>query len=242
MKIFRILLSLFVFLYISSILSASYEDALKMYNEGNYQGALTHLASILDVSKDMESGSSNYKIRFLAAHCHWKMKNYTNALAHLKRCSDIESSNVNPLIDIALILIDTNKYGEAETYGRKIITIDKNNSMGYYVLGLSKLKIGNYWGAKEFFEKSTSLDVEQYAAWNGLGKSLMLLNKYMEANTAFSTASALNPQSAEIYSNLAMSYYKLEKNKEAVMYINKALEIEPENEILKNNQKQITGE
>ncbi len=221
---------------------ASYEDALKTYNTGDYKLALSQCASILDAAKDMESGSQNYKIRFLAAHCHWKMKNYTNAIAHLKRCADIETANVNPLIDIALILIESGRFADADVYGKKVVALDANSSMGYYVLGMSKLKIGNFWGAKEFFEKSTSLDIEQYAAWNGLGKSYMMLNKFSEANTAFSTASALNPESSEIYNNLAMSYFKLEKKKEAGTYIDKALAIDPNNELLKTNKKLISAE
>lgn len=240
MKFSKIFLTLSI-LFFSFTIFADYNKALKLYDEGKYKDSLTELASLLDIERDMEEGAPNYDIRFLAGHCHWKLKSYDNALIHLRRCSDMKPNATEPYIDIALILIDTKNYRDSASYAQKALKIDSKNAMAYFILGQIKLKQKSYWAAKEYFEKSTEFNTDLYASWNGLGLTLMSLKKYMEANTAFATASALNPDSAEIYSNLAVSYMKTGNKQEALMYINKALQIDPENNQIKANQKAISS-
>ncbi|TFH40492.1 MAG: hypothetical protein E4G96_07400, partial [Chrysiogenales bacterium] len=54
---------------------ASYEDALKLYEAERYQESLKLVADQLVTDDDFKPNSSNYNLRFLAAHNHWKLGN-----------------------------------------------------------------------------------------------------------------------------------------------------------------------
>ncbi len=229
MIIFLILFSIPVF--------ADYDNSLKLYQQGKFQESLNLVAEKLVIADDMVKKEENYKLRYLAAHIHWKLKNYKNALAHLKRCADIKANSVDPLIDIAFIYIEEKRLRDATSYIQKIFKKDKKNALAFFLFGKIKLHYKNYWGAKELFEKSLALNAELYQSWNALGKTLMYLKKYSRANTAFATAHAMKTDSAEILNNLAISYQLLKNKSDAMEAIKKALKIDPNNvKIIANKQ------
>ncbi|HEY1406175.1 MAG TPA: tetratricopeptide repeat protein, partial [Spirochaetota bacterium] len=175
---------------------ADYNQALDLYKKGKYQDSLKSVADSLDVAKDNDPASPNYQLRFIAAHDHRNLGNTASAIIHLQKCSEIKPKSVDPLIDLAFLMIDTGKYKDATAYGQKILSLDPKNAMGFYILGLSSYKQGVFWGAKEYLEKATAFDPDLYIAWNTLGLTLMYLKKYPDADTAFSTALAMNPDTA----------------------------------------------
>jgi tetratricopeptide (TPR) repeat protein len=230
----RWLLILCIILFTSSSVFASYKEALDLFIENKYQDSLRIIAGELDVQKDMIPDSSNYKLRYLAAHNHWKLKNTGSAIAHLKRCMEIQKTNQDPLIDLSLIFFEDKKYGDAGFYALKAAGM-KESPMPYYVLGNISLEQKNYWKAKEYFEKAISIDPGMSIAYNGLGIILMNLNKYSEANTAFSAALALSPDSPEILNNIAASLKRLGKTNEAYGYYSSAIAKKPDNIVIKKN-------
>jgi len=236
-KIFFI--SVFV-LAIPMMLFADYDKALKLFEQGKYDDALSEIASTLDVSKDFEPNSPNYNLRYLAGHIHAKKGNYESALTHLKRCAEIQKDSINPLIDIAFVYIDQKKYTDAIAWARKALQI-KQAPVAYYILGLSYSGIGSYWQAKEYLEKAISLDPEMYYAYNELGNVLMYLGRVTQAQTAYSAAYALAPSSALICNNLAMSYVQAGDVKKAVEIIEKARKLAPDNSVIVENYNRIVS-
>lgn len=218
--------------------AASYEDALKLYQEKKYDDSLKVISDLMSASKDTDPGSPNYRLRFLAAHNHWKKGNIKGALSHFKKCAEINRETVDPYIDAALMLIENRKFKDAESFirrGRKI----KDDPLFYYLWGRMAMGNKNYRRAKELLEKSISLDPELYMSYNDLGISLMKLKKYSEANTAFSAAHTLMPSSGEILNNLALSLEQQGKAKEAVEYLKKAQKADPENTAIFDNLSRI---
>ena len=230
----KIFLTAFLVLFGATSLLASYEDALKLYQDGKYRESLDILGKELDVSKDLEEGAPNYNIRFLAAHNHWKLGNDESAIAHFKRCIDIKKDAVEPYIDLSLFLLERDRLNDAEIFARQGLRI-KNSAMLYYVLGRSALKRKNYWRAKELFETANSLDPELYISYNELGITLMNLNKYGDANTAFSVAMALSPEKPELLNNMGLCLEKLQKYKESYQYLEKANSMQMENKAILEN-------
>ncbi|MDH7552106.1 MAG: tetratricopeptide repeat protein [Spirochaetota bacterium] len=239
MKIRPFFISAFI-LTIPMMLYADYNKALKLFEQGKYDDALTEIASVLDVSRDFETNTPNYNLRYLAGHIHAKKGNYESALTHLKRCAEIQKDTINPLIDIAFIYIDSKRYTDAMTWARKALQI-KQEPVAYYILGLAYSGIGSYWQAKEYLEKAISLDPEMYYAYNELGNVLMALGRITQAQTAYSAAYALAPSSAYICNNLAMSYVQGGDVKKAIEIIEKARKLAPDNPIIVENYNRIVS-
>ena len=57
-----------IILTLSSIAPAyaQYDKAVKQFEQGNYDAALSEIASNIDVSQDFEPNTHNYNLRYLA--------------------------------------------------------------------------------------------------------------------------------------------------------------------------------
>lgn len=221
-----------------SLAFASYDQALKLYQQNKFKETLAVIAAELSVGKDADPNSENYALRFLAAHSHWKLGNTEAAIAHFKRCTEIKRDTVDPSIDLSLMLIELGRYREAEASAVKALAAQKN-PMLYFLVGRSAYGAGNYWRAKEFYEKAIAVDPTLYIAYNGLGCALMRLGKHTQANTAFSAALATAPVSPEILNNIGRSLEKMGKPREAASYYKKALELRPDSQVITQNLNRI---
>ncbi len=230
----RMCLAITIILAMSSALLASYDEALKLYQDKKYQESLGKIAVALVVEKDMDAKSPNYELRFLAAHNHWKLGNYEAAIAHLKRCTEIQKDIVDPLIDLSMVLIDAGKYHDADIYTARALALQKS-ALVYYLIGKSAYGIGNFWKAKEFYEKAIGIDPGLYIAYNGLGCTLMRLARYTQANTAFAAALSMVPSSPEVLNNMGLSLEKMGKRDEALAYYKKAAEKNVQNPVIQQN-------
>jgi len=213
---------------------ASYDEAVKLYQEKKYQESLKIIASELITEDDMKPGSINYNQRFLAAHIHWKLGNSQPATSHFNRCMVIKKDSVDPYIDLGLFQIELKKYEEAGATARKGLKI-RDSAMLYYIQGVVAVADGNYWRAKDMFEKANSLEPELYISYNSLGIVLLNLKKYSDANTAFTVANALRPRSFEIINNIGISLEKMSKFDDALKYYEQAKTIDPESPVIKKN-------
>lgn len=227
-------------MFIPALLFADYNKAVQLYEQGKYDEALSEIASLLDVSKDFEPNSLNYNLRYLAGHIHIKKGSYQSAIAHFNRCIEIQKDTIDPVIDIAFIYIDTKRYADAITWGRRALRM-KQSPIALYALGLAHSGINSYWQAKEYLEKAIALDPEMHYAYNELGNVLMLLGRVGQAQTAYSAAYALAPASADICNNLAVSYAKTGDMRRAKELIEKAHKLEPDNSVITANYNWIAG-
>ena len=82
MKKYLVLLLMVTF--INSNAFAVYDQALALFQENKFQESLNILGQDLIVADDFKPGSPNYKIRFLAAHNHWKLGNEESDSAHFR--------------------------------------------------------------------------------------------------------------------------------------------------------------
>lgn len=221
-----------------SLYASSYNEALKLFQEEKYKESLDIIAELLSVERDMEPDSPNYKLRFLAAHNHWKLGNHKSAITHFKKCMDIKQDEVNPYIDLSLMLIELRQYRDVSIFANRGLKI-KEEPMLYYILGRAALGYKNYWRAKELLEKSIAINPEMHLSYNELGIVLMKLRMYSQANTAFSAALALMPDSPEIMNNIALSLEIVKKYDDAYNYLTKARDLSPENPVIVKNLNRI---
>lgn len=226
-----IILSLFICLN-SGAAFASYDQALALFQEKKYQESLTMVANELVVAEDYKENSPNYKLRYLAAHNHWKLGNDQAAVAHFRKCMSIKKNAVEPYIDCSMLFLEKQRFGDAGSIAEDGLKI-KDDPMLYWVLGRVAMARKDYWRAKELFEKSNSMDPELYVSYNDLGIVLIHLNKAGDANAAFSVALAIYPDSAEANYNMAYSCLLIGKKNDALSYSKRALELAPGNEAVK---------
>jgi len=235
-------LFLFLIMMINSFVFASYDDALVLFQKKNYDQSLKMIADELVVADDFKENSPNYKLRYLAAHNHWKLGNSKSVIAHFKKCMEINKETVNPYIDLSLYLVEQKRYEDANSVAERGLKI-KADPMLYWVLGKSRTGQGKIADAKEFYEKAMSIDPEIFIVNFDLGIVFMQMKQYGKANTAFSAASILNTESAEVYHNLALSFYKMhlvkKKNmgkylERARINIEKAKKLDPSNKTILN--------
>lgn len=217
---------------------ASYEQALKLFENKQYEQSLKMVADELATGDDAKVGSPNYKLRYLAAHNHWKMGNHKSAIDHFKRCMDIKKDTVDPYVDCALLLIEQKRYADADQIARNGMKIAKS-ALLHYVSGMASFYRGNYWKAKELFETANAIDPELYISYNALGTTLMCLKKYSEANTAFSVALAIRPKNPQILNNMGMSMEKFGKYSEAYEYFKSANGLDDGNKIIMENMARV---
>lgn len=235
---FQSLVLLIVLLFAAEGAYASYDDALKLYSEKKYGESLKKLAEILVTDDDLKPGSPNYRIRFLAAHNHWKLGNFDSATIHFKRCMTIDKEKVDPYIDLSLMLLEEGKPGYSEMIARNGLLI-KKDPMLYFVLGRISVEVKNYWRAKQLFEKANSINPEIFISYYYLGIALINLKKYSQANTAFSVANAIQKDLPETLNNLALTYELMGKKKEALKYYKRAREGSGKNETILSNIKRL---
>ena len=230
----RTVLVLFLILLSSVNVFASYKEALKLFEEGNYSDSLKIIADELDTTNDSVLDSPNYKLRFLAAHNHWQLGNDNSAIAHFAKCMEIKKDTVDPYIDLGLFYLEKGKYPASESICQRGLKIE-SSPMLYYIIGKTYLAKRNFQKAREFFEKANSVDPEFYMSYNELGIALMNLGRIGEANTAFRIANSLNPRNSQVLNNLGISYESIGDKKSAVSALKKALKLDPDNTEIKNN-------
>ena len=147
---------------------ASYDQALALYQGKKYQESLAMVADELVVADDYKENSPNYKLRYLAAHNHWKLGNDQSAVAHFRKCMSIKKSAIEPYIDCAMLLLEKQRFGDAASIAEDGLKL-KDDPMLYWVLGRVAMARKDFWRAKELLEKANSLDPKLYVSYNDLG-------------------------------------------------------------------------
>jgi tetratricopeptide (TPR) repeat protein len=226
------LILIFLVLFISSSAFAAYDKALSLYQENKFQESLAICAEDLVMADDFKPGTQNYKIRYLAAHNHWKLGNIESASIHFRKCMAIDKTKIDSYIDLSMLLIEKRKFSAAGSVIEDGLKV-KEDAMLFWLLGKIAIERRDYQRARTLFERANGIDPEFYVSYNDLGIALMKLGKYGDANAAFSVAYAIKPDSAEINNNMAYSLYKMEKKNEALHYIKKAMELASGNESIK---------
>ena len=135
--------------------SLSIDEAIKKatehYNLDNYEKSLEVIRQV--ITTDLQ----NPKLRYLAAHNHWKLKNYSSAETHFKVFIQVESAQEFGYIELALLFLEQNKLRDAAdilSKGRIKIGEVTLSSRYYNVLARVTLAQGMYSRSLAFIELS----------------------------------------------------------------------------------------
>ena len=133
-----------------------YLKSLKAFNEQKYEESLNHIRHVIN------SDVTNFKLRYLAAHNHWKQGNFESAIAHFERTLKLNPAAPGPYIDYALMQIHRRQLRAARKIALRGIENLKNHKVAipsklYNILSRIDLLQSNAKGALRYAEKAKAV-------------------------------------------------------------------------------------
>jgi tetratricopeptide (TPR) repeat protein len=104
------------------------------------------------------------------------------------------------LLSLAYIALRSNAYATAEQYLRNVLEIDRNAAFPHFLLGMTRLQMGNVHGAISALKEAARIDVRRSAFHHALGVAYAIAGDLKHAERYFRAALALSPDTpAGIY-------------------------------------------
>jgi len=133
-----------------------YQKSLNSFNEQKYEESLNHIRHVI------KSDMTNFKLRYLAAHNHWKQGNFDTAIIHFERAIKTSPEISGPYIDYALMQIHRRHLGRARKVALKGIQNLRTHkkeipSKLYNILSRIDLLQNNAKGALAYAEKAKAV-------------------------------------------------------------------------------------
>ena len=143
-------------------------------------------------------------------------------------CLDQDFNEPRIFSNYGILLIDLNKYIEAENLLRKAIELKPDYAIAHTNLGSLLIKIGKSNEAKSSLQKAIELNPDYAIAHANLGDALRSLNELKKAELSLQKAIELNPNYANAHANLGIVYKELGQLKSAENSLRKAISLKPD--------------
>ena len=189
-----------------------YQKALKAFNNKNYEGSLEHIRKIIHL--DLK----NPKLRYLAAHNYWKLKNYDPSIAHFKVFLEVAPQYPSGYIDMALLLLEKQAYEDARRRADQGINFLRSGNKPapiklFNIIARTYLYQGNSEKTLEYVElakgKFSQEDQRVYDKVETLlleARIYLLLKKFAKAEIAVLWALEIIPKSEYTLNLLGLLY------------------------------------
>ena len=109
----------------------------------------------------------------------------------------------------------------------KTLSLDENNFVALYSLGVIEVKKVNNEKALEYFNRSIKSHPSEPKSYHAKGIVLAELERYEEALDCYHAGLSVAPATPEIYLNIAQLLQFLKRHKEAILILQKATKIIP---------------
>ena len=139
-----------------------------------------------------------------------------------------DNANVPALNLLVVVLIQMGRFGEAEPFIAKAISLNQSSDISFYNYGLISKHLNKPRQALENFSKALGLNPNVAETWNNRGTVFNDLKEFDQAISDFDKAIALNSVYAEAYTNKGKSLTLLKRYDEALAAYDKALSIKPD--------------
>jgi len=131
------------------------------------------------------------------------------------------------LNEIAVSMQNEGKYAESEAYLLESLSIEPNNYVALYSLGVTKTYQGELLQALECFTFLTNHHPSVGLGFSALGKCLQDLGRLEDAIVMYDQAIQLDPSQSGAYHNKACVLQILNRHKDALICLIQATEIDP---------------
>lgn len=201
----------------------SYQDAIKNYDQHNYNESIRYCDLSIAALPGFEWPW------LLKGECYIKLGNYPEAM----KCYD-ESTRLNPNSKDAwnskgLAYYDQQMYNESILSFDNAIQLDSNCPDPWFWKGLAHEALNEYDAAIWAFDNVTEIEPEYYNAWYHKGIAFFQKSNYDKAITNFNQAIMLNPNSsdAKLFFLKGIAHKRLKEYPEALKAFNNSLKIDP---------------
>lgn len=139
-----------------------------------------------------------------------------------------------PLINRALDALKRDDYPKATELALKVLDRDERNGLGWYLLAISKEKLGDFGNALKCYESAFQLLDDPEMVASDLGRLAYRMNMKEIAEQLFRLCLAKDPTSNEVANNLACVLRDAQKYDEAVDVLKEALNVHRQDPLLWN--------
>ena len=137
----------------------------------------------------------------------------------------VQPEHVGALNLLTVVLMNMERFAEAETPISKAIRLNANSDVSFYNYGIILKRLEKPELALRQFDVALRLNAKAAETWNNRGVVLNDLNRHDEAILDFDKALALQPNYVDAYCNKGKSLINLKRYNEACVAYDKALQI-----------------
>ena len=138
-----------------------------------------------------------YKLRFLAAHNHWKLGNFGPAQTHFRAALKIDPDQIGVYVDMSRFYISFGKFSDARSMAEKGLKKFGKHYQLYNLLGRAQFGRKQYKASLALAIKSKQLMPNNYDAVFLEGINNYALKKYSKAAFLLNWAFSMNKKKAE---------------------------------------------
>ena len=128
-----------------------FNEAIKYYNNSNYDFAIDRFFKILDINP------KNVRASWMLCHISANRGHFEEAVKWGNRCIEIDPLFKEAYYSLALIHLERKEYNEAVEKLKKVIYIDANFTLGYFTLGNIYTLMYLHSQAKDCFKIASDL-------------------------------------------------------------------------------------
>ena len=154
-------------------------------------------------------------------------EHYTEALRKLKEAERHEHRSATIPFLMAGDYFHLHDYAHAAEYYQSTLSVESNNSLAAYYLGVSRLETGDLESAERAFRRTLELDPKNFSAAFNLGVVYSRRHQAQPAIQAFEQAIKILPNYAEAHEALGELYLYLNRRQEAARELERAVAIAP---------------
>ena len=198
----RLLINLFIFCIFSfsAFSQNTVENALKLYNERNYEDSINILEALNVKPSDLDA-------YLLLIDNYIKLNNLSMAETLIADAERYHSKNYRLFERKLTIELINNRNSEARTTVNTIKNLDSKNYLANYAEGLLSERAGYYKTAMSMYERARVIDRVRPEATTALAYLYLAIGSNETALNLFNENMTNNPRMAESYYNLANYYY-----------------------------------
>lgn len=247
------LVSVLIFLiaFPLSALAPRYDEALKLFHEGQFDASLEVIRAVFDDNKGA------IELRLLAAHNYLGKKDFENARAHMDYCMQQHPDRFECRAVLSTILREQGKSGTALQVLATAIRKFPDAPELRLEAAAAHFALGSYGTARTHLEKVIAADSRNFAAIYMDGLIFLKQRQYSNAEFRLQNALDLKPKNkndlVNLYVNLGFAYEgqgdalvnegksadAAGRFREALRYYTFALRLDPDNETARKNRVRV---
>jgi tetratricopeptide (TPR) repeat protein len=212
-----------------------YADAEALYHQGRYNEAADAFRTYTEQHPDNVWG------HYMLGLAHWKAGRSLEAEEALVRALTIDPSHLKARQNLARVLLDDGRPGEALPEARRVAELAPESAEAQRVLGRAFQNLNRHEEAVEAYERAIRLDPRDVWAMNNLALIYIQQERFEEALPPLARATRLRADLAVIQNNLGVALERTGRFTSAGAAYRAALAANPEHRRASESLARIQG-